>query len=111
MLEHAKLKSEFKLYPVSKEEALKVYANNPFKTELIENLEDGSITFCTHENFTDLCRGGHIPHTGLVKAVKILNAAGAYWRGNEKILSLLVFMEFRSQNKRTKRIFRKSGRS
>lgn len=84
MLEHAKLKSEFKLYPVSKEEALKVYANNPFKTELIENLEDGSITFCTHENFTDLCRGGHIPHTGLVKAVKILNAAGAYWRGNEK---------------------------
>ncbi|MGV4461840.1 threonine--tRNA ligase [Ornithobacterium rhinotracheale] len=84
MLEHAKLKSEYKLYPVSKEEALKVYANNPFKTELIENLEDGSITFCTHENFTDLCRGGHIPHTGLVKAVKILNAAGAYWRGNEK---------------------------
>ncbi|MCK0204593.1 threonine--tRNA ligase [Ornithobacterium rhinotracheale] len=84
MLEHAKLKSEFKLYPVSKEEALKVYADNPFKTELIENLEDGSITFCTHENFTDLCRGGHIPHTGLVKAVKILNAAGAYWRGNEK---------------------------
>ncbi|MRJ08094.1 threonine--tRNA ligase [Ornithobacterium rhinotracheale] len=84
MLEHAKLKSEFKLYPVSKEEALKVYADNPFKTELIENLEDGSITFCTHENFTDLCRGGHIPHTGLVKAVKILNAAGAYWRGDEK---------------------------
>ncbi|QAR30290.1 threonine--tRNA ligase [Ornithobacterium rhinotracheale] len=84
MLEHAKLKSEFKLYPVSKAEALKVYADNPFKTELIENLEDGSITFCTHENFTDLCRGGHIPHTGLVKAVKILNAAGAYWRGNEK---------------------------
>lgn len=84
MLEHAKLKSEFKLYPVSKEEALKLYKDNPFKTELIENLEDGSITFCTHENFTDLCRGGHIPHTGIIKAVKILNAAGAYWRGNEK---------------------------
>lgn len=84
MLEHAKLKSEFKLYPVSKEEALKLYKDNPFKTELIENLEDGAITFCTHENFTDLCRGGHIPHTGIIKAVKILNAAGAYWRGNEK---------------------------
>ena len=60
------------------------YKDNPFKTELIENLEDGSITFCTHDNFTDLCRGGHLPDTSPVKAVKILNAAGAYWRGDEK---------------------------
>ena len=84
MLESAKKKSEYKLYPVSKAEALEVYKDNPYKTELIQNLEDGSITFCTHENFTDLCRGGHLPDTSPVKAVKILNAAGAYWRGNEK---------------------------
>ncbi|SHI55029.1 threonyl-tRNA synthetase [Cruoricaptor ignavus] len=84
MLENAKKDSHFKLYPVSKADALKEYEGNPFKTELIENLNDGDITFCTHDNFTDLCRGGHIPSTGIVKAVKILNAAGAYWRGDEK---------------------------
>ena len=84
MLENAKKKSEFNLYPVSKAEALEMYKDNPFKTELIENLEDGEITFCSHDNFTDLCRGGHIPNTSIVKAVKILNAAGAYWRGDEK---------------------------
>lgn len=84
MLENAKKDSSFKLYSVSKADALKEYADNPFKTELIENLNDGEITFVTHDNFTDLCRGGHIPSTGIVKAVKILNAAGAYWRGDEK---------------------------
>jgi len=84
IIENAKKKSEFKLYPVSKSEALELYKDNEFKTELISNLEDGSITFCTHDDFTDLCRGGHIPETSIVKAVKILNVAGAYWRGNEK---------------------------
>ncbi len=84
MLENAQKKAEFNLYPVSKADALKEYAGNEYKTELIENLEDGQITFCSHDNFTDLCRGGHIPNTGIVKAVKILNAAGAYWRGDEK---------------------------
>lgn len=84
MLENARKKAEFKLYAVSKADALKEYAGNEYKTELIENLEDGQITFCTHDDFTDLCRGGHIPNTGIVKAVKILNAAGAYWRGDEK---------------------------
>ncbi|MCC3215902.1 MULTISPECIES: threonine--tRNA ligase [Chryseobacterium] len=84
ILENAKKGSTFSLYPVSKEEALKTYADNPYKVELISNLNDGEITFVTHDNFTDLCRGGHIPNTGIVKAVKILNAAGAYWRGNEK---------------------------
>lgn len=83
MLENAKKKSTFKLYPVHKAEALKIYTDNPYKTELIENLEEGSITFCTHDDFTDLCRGGHIPNTSSIKAVKILNAAGAYWRGDE----------------------------
>ncbi|MDX5429357.1 MAG: threonine--tRNA ligase [Bacteroidota bacterium] len=84
MLEFAREKAEFKLRSVSKAEALKVYADNPYKTELIENLEDGTITFCDHANFTDLCRGGHIPNTGYIKAVKIMNVAGAYWRGDEK---------------------------
>ncbi|MFC0343955.1 threonine--tRNA ligase [Epilithonimonas hispanica] len=84
ILENAKKNSTFNLREVSKADALKEYADNPFKTELIENLSDGEITFVTHDNFTDLCRGGHIPSTGIVKAVKILNAAGAYWRGDEK---------------------------
>jgi len=84
ILENAKKNSTFNLREVSKADALKEYADNPFKTELIENLPDGEITFVTHDDFTDLCRGGHIPSTGIVKAVKILNAAGAYWRGDEK---------------------------
>ena len=84
MLENAKKKAEFKLYSVSKAEALETYKDNEYKTELISNLTDGDITFCTHDNFTDLCRGGHIPNTGIIKAAKILNVAGAYWRGDEK---------------------------
>jgi threonyl-tRNA synthetase len=83
MLEFARNKSEFNLRPVTKAEALEVYKDNPYKTELISNLEDGTITFCDHADFTDLCRGGHIPHTGYIKAVKIMNVAGAYWRGDE----------------------------
>ena len=83
MLEFALAKSEFKLRSVTKAEALKAYRDNPFKTELISNLEDGTITFCDHADFTDLCRGGHLPHTGYIKAVKIMNVAGAYWRGDE----------------------------
>lgn len=84
MLENAKKKAEFKLYSVSKADALAEYKDNEFKTELISNLEDGEITFCAHDNFTDLCRGGHLPNTGFVKAAKIMNVAGAYWRGDEK---------------------------
>ncbi len=83
MLEFARQKFEFKLRAVTKVEALAAYKENPYKTELIENLEDGTITFCDHADFTDLCRGGHIPHTGYIKAVKIMNVAGAYWRGDE----------------------------
>ena len=83
-LEIARGKHEFKMRPVSKAEALSYYAGkNEYKTELIEALEDGTITFCDHSTFTDLCRGGHIPNTGFVKAVKVLSAAGAYWRGDE----------------------------
>ena len=84
-LEIARGKHEFNMRSVSKSDALKKYRdeNNPYKVELIENLEDGSITFCDHDSFTDLCRGGHIPNTGIVKAIKILSVAGAYWRGDE----------------------------
>ena len=84
-LELAREKAEFKLRAISKDDALDYYRSkgNEYKVELIENLEDGTITFCDHSNFTDLCRGGHIPNTGFIKAVKILNAAGAYWRGDE----------------------------
>jgi threonyl-tRNA synthetase len=86
MMEFARQENEFKLYSISKAEALQYYAqrNNPYKLELIENLSDGEITFCDQGSFTDLCRGGHIPDTGYIKAVKLLNLAGAYWRGNEK---------------------------
>ncbi len=84
-LEIARGKHDFKMHPVSKADALSLYKEqgNEYKVELIENLEDGSITFCDHDTFTDLCRGGHIPNTGIVKAIKILNVAGAYWRGDE----------------------------
>ena len=84
-LEFSRQKFEFKMRSASKAEALGFYKkeDNPFKTELIENLEDGTITFCDHADFTDLCRGGHIPNTGFIKAIKLTNIAGAYWRGDE----------------------------
>ena len=83
MLEIARGKHEFNMRSASKAEALELYKDNPYKTELIENLEDGTITFCDHSTFTDLCRGGHIPNTSIIKAAKILSVAGAYWRGDE----------------------------
>jgi len=85
MLDIARGKHEFKMKSVSKADALALYKvqNNEYKVELIENLQDGEITFCDHSTFTDLCRGGHIPNTGIVKAVKVLSVAGAYWRGDE----------------------------
>ncbi|MBQ0735789.1 threonine--tRNA ligase [Aquimarina celericrescens] len=85
MLEIARGKHEFKMRSVSKADALSKYKEegNEYKIELIENLEDGTITFCDHDTFTDLCRGGHIPNTGIIKAVKIMSVAGAYWRGDE----------------------------
>ena len=85
MLELARGKHEFHMRSATKAEALAFYQSvgNEYKTELIESLEDGTITFCDHDDFTDLCRGGHIPNTGIVKAVKLTNIAGAYWRGDE----------------------------
>ncbi len=86
MLDFARQKFEFEIRSVSKKDALQYYRDqdNVFKVELIENLEDGSITFCDHADFTDLCRGGHIPNTSIIKAVKVMSVAGAYWRGDEK---------------------------
>ena len=85
-LEIAREDHLFKIKSVSKKDALDFYnsESNEYKIELIQGLDDGSITFCDHSDFTDLCKGGHIPSTGLVKAVKLLNVAGAYWRGDEK---------------------------
>ncbi|MFD0864175.1 threonine--tRNA ligase [Sungkyunkwania multivorans] len=85
MLEIARGKYDYNMRAVSKAEALDFYKEqgNEYKVELIENLEDGTITFCDHSSFTDLCRGGHIPNTGMIKAVKVMSVAGAYWRGDE----------------------------
>ena len=82
----ARGKHEFSIRPVSKADALALYKgeDNLYKLELIENLTDGEITFCDHSNFTDLCRGGHVPNTGIIKAIKVMSVAGAYWRGDEK---------------------------
>ena len=86
MIEEARKDHKFTLRECSKEEALNFYKknNNQYKIELIKGLHDKKITFCDHANFSDLCKGGHIPSTGYIKAVKLLNVAGAYWRGNEE---------------------------
>ena len=86
MKELAKQKNVFSRKEISKSEAIKYFTKkqDPYKLELIEGLEDGSITFYTQGEFTDLCRGPHIPHTGYIKAVKLTAVAGAYWRGDEK---------------------------
>lgn len=83
-IEMARKKSEFERKNVSKDEALNFYKEkgNEYKVDLIEGLEDGNITFYTQGDFTDLCRGPHIPDSGIVKAVKLTSLAGAYWRGD-----------------------------
>ena len=86
MLELARTKSEYKRTEVSKADAIRYFTEkgDEYKLELIEGLQDGQITFYNQGNFTDLCKGPHIPSTEPIKAVKILNLAGAYWRGDEK---------------------------
>lgn len=104
-LDIARGKHDYKMRAVTKAEALSKYKNqgNEYKVELIENLEDGTITFCDHDTFTDLCRGGHIPNTGIIKAIKILSVAGAYWRGNEnnKQLTRVYGISFPKQKELT----------
>ena len=105
MIEIAREKHEFKLRSISKKSALEYYTdiNNQYKVELIKNLEDGEITFCDHDNFTDLCKGGHIPHTGYIKAVKLMSVAGAYWRAdqNNKQLTRVYGISFPKQKELT----------
>lgn len=85
MLALAKQKEVFERKAVSKTDALSYFETkgDEYKLDLIKDLQDGSITFYTQGAFTDLCRGPHIPHTGFIKAVKLTNVAGAYWRGDE----------------------------
>ena len=104
MLEIARGKHDFRMRSISKAEALSYYiGKNEYKIDLIEGLEDGTITFCDHSTFTDLCRGGHIPNTGIVKAVKILSVAGAYYKGDEnnKQLTRVYGISFPKQKELT----------
>lgn len=86
MIELARQKNEYVRKDISKKEAISYFEEkgDEYKLALLERLEDGTITFYEQGGFTDLCKGPHIPHTGFVKAVKLLNIAGAYWRGDEK---------------------------
>ena len=86
MKELAKQKNTFDRKEISKADALDYFTKkqDPYKLELLNDLEDGTITFYTQGEFTDLCRGPHIPHTGFIKAIKLTAVAGAYWRGDEK---------------------------
>ena len=101
MLEICREKHDFKLRLVSKKDALQFYKkqNNDYKIELINDLNDGEISFCDHSNFTDLCKGGHIPNTSIIKAVKILNISGAFWRAdqNKKQLTRIYGISFPKQ--------------
>ena len=85
LIELAKTREEFIRKPVSKADAIEYFTDkgDEYKLDLIKDLPDGSITFYTQGNFTDLCRGPHIPNTGFIKAVKLMSVAGAYWRGDE----------------------------
>ncbi|MBU3947541.1 MAG: TGS domain-containing protein, partial [Proteobacteria bacterium] len=76
-------KIPFKRRQVSKQEALKFYENEPYKLELISELQDGTISLYEQGDFTDLCRGPHLPHTGFVKAIKVTKVSGAYWRADQ----------------------------
>ena len=101
MLELAREKNEYVRKDISKADAIAYFKekDDEYKLDLLEGLEDGSITFYEQGNFTDLCRGPHIPNTGFIKAVKVLNVAGAYWRGDEnnKQLTRLYAVSFPKQ--------------
>ncbi len=86
MLELARQKQAYVRTPMGKAEAVAYFEEkgDPYKLDLLEGLDDGTITFYSQGGFTDLCRGPHIPNTGFIKAAKLMNVAGAYWRGNEK---------------------------
>ncbi|PQA59957.1 threonine--tRNA ligase [Siphonobacter curvatus] len=101
MLELARQKEVYARTPMSKADAIAYFEEkgDEYKLDLLKDLEDGKITFYSQGNFTDLCRGPHIPDTGFIKAAKILNVAGAYWRGNEnnKMLTRIYGVTFPKQ--------------
>jgi threonyl-tRNA synthetase len=105
MVELAKTKSEYIREPVSKADAIAYFTekDDEYKLDLIKDLPDGSITFYRQGNFTDLCRGPHIPNTGFIKAVKLMSVAGAYWRGDEtrKQLTRIYGVTFPKQSELT----------
>ena len=86
MAELAKTNETFRRREISKAEAIRYFTDkgDEYKLDLLENLQDGQITFYTQGNFTDLCRGPHIPNTGFIKAIRLTNIAGAFWKGDEK---------------------------
>lgn len=101
MLELARQKNEYIRIPMGKAEAIKYFEEkgDEYKLDLLSGLEDGSITFYKQGNFTDLCRGPHIPNTGFIKAAKIMNVAGAYFKGdqNNKMLTRIYGVTFPKQ--------------
>ena len=101
MLELARQKNEYIRIPMAKAEAIKYFEEkgDEYKLDLLSGLEDGSITFYKQGNFTDLCRGPHIPNTGFIKAAKIMNVAGAYFKGdqNNKMLTRIYGVTFPKQ--------------
>jgi len=101
MAELAKNNSVYQRKEVSKADAVKYFTEkgDPYKLEIIDRLNDGEITFYTQGNFTDLCRGPHIPNTGFIKAIKLTNVAGAYWLNDEKnkMLTRIYGITFPSQ--------------
>ncbi len=105
MLELARQKNAYVRKPVGKAEAIQYFneKGDPYKLDLLERLEDGTITFYSQGNFVDLCRGPHIPDTGFVKAAKVLNVAGAYWLGdvNSKQLTRIYAITFPKQKELT----------
>jgi threonyl-tRNA synthetase len=105
IIELAKTKEEFIRKPVSKADAIAYFTEkgDEYKLDLIKDLPDGSITFYTQGNFTDLCRGPHIPNTGFIKSVKLMSVAGAYWRGDEsrKQLTRIYGVTFPKQSELT----------
>jgi threonyl-tRNA synthetase len=105
ILELARAKSTFERQLVAKADAIAYFTEkgDEYKLDLIKDLADGSITFYTQGNFTDLCRGPHIPNTGIIKAVKLMNVAGAYWRGDEtrKQLTRIYGVTFPKQSELT----------
>ena len=105
VIELARTKAEYAKEAVSKADAIKYFEEkgDEYKLDLIKDLEDGKITFYTQGNFTDLCRGPHIPNTSFIKAVKLTNVAGAYWRGDEtrKQLTRIYGVTFPKQSELT----------